>query len=78
MDAYTLTRMFRKYPDKQHIDSFKSIVYAGNAHIETYIKFFETVLGASFIKYEPNLEVIKNKNFTDLTRCIDVNLSYFL
>ena len=74
MDAYTLSRMFRSYPGKNHVDSVKSIVYAGDAHISTYVNFFETVFNSSFHKYDPNknLNVLKS-----LTRCLDVDMSHF-
>ena len=75
MDAYTLARMFRTYPGKNHIDSSKSIVYAGDAHISTYVDFFETQLNAPFHKYDPNKN--KLKNYEALSRCIDVNLEDF-
>ena len=87
MDAYTLARMFRSYPNENkrtHINSSKNIVYAGDAHIQTYVNFFETVLGTSFIKYEPNKEFLKrfhsddpNINPKDIIRCLNVNLSDF-
>ena len=75
MDAYTLSRMFRGFVGKDHIDSSKSIVYAGDAHISTYVDFFETQLNASFHKYDPNKN--KLKNYEALSRCIDVNLDDF-
>ena len=75
MDAYTLARMFRTYPGKNHIDSSKSIVYAGDAHISTYVDFLETQMGARFNKYNPNKD--KLKNYEALSRCIDVNLDDF-
>jgi hypothetical protein len=77
MDAYTLARMFRTYPQKRHIDSNKVIVYAGAAHIETYVDFFEKVLSQPFVKYEPNgkLDELTKKS---VTRCLDVHLDYFL
>jgi tetratricopeptide (TPR) repeat protein len=97
MDAYTLARMFRTYSNSQdkdilqkqkenkHIDSSKSIVYAGNAHIDVYINFFETVLQTPFIKYEPNIAFLNkiHKNdpsvkSEDAVRCFNVNLSDFL
>ena len=75
MDAYTLSRMFREFLGKNHIDSSKSIVYAGDAHISTYVDFFEKELGAPFNKYDPNKD--KLKNYESLLRCIDVNLDDF-
>jgi hypothetical protein len=88
MDAYTLARMFRTYSNEKenkHIDSSKSIVYAGNAHIDVYIKFFETVLQTSFIKYEPNIAFLNKVHNNDpsvksedAVRCFNVNLSDFL
>lgn len=85
MDAYTLARMFRTYPGKNHINGSKSIVYAGDAHIQTYVNFFESILGTDFIKHEPNkiiLQQIKNDDpnvkLQDIKRCLNVNLSDFL
>lgn len=77
MDAYTLARMFRKYSGKNHIESVKSIVYAGEAHISTYVNFFEEILKTKFIKYEPNKMVFETKNYDKLRRCFDVNLKDF-
>ena len=75
MDAYTLARIFRSYPGKDHVDSVKSIVYAGDAHISTYVKFFESVLGVDFKKYNPNNKNLKN--YESLSRCLSVDMSDF-
>jgi hypothetical protein len=77
MDAYTLVRMFRKFGDKPHVDSEKSIVYAGGGHINTYVKFFEEVLKTSFIKYEPNPNLMKNFKTGKIQRCFEVNINDF-
>lgn len=45
MDAYTLARMFRKFPNGKHVPSTQIVVYAGDAHIQTYVDFFSKVLG---------------------------------
>ncbi len=76
MDAYTLGRMFRTFPGKNHTNSVKSIVYAGDAHISTYVDFFEFI-GNKFIKYQPNKKIIEAKEFDKLTRCINVNINDF-
>ncbi len=75
MDTYTLARIFRTYPGKNHIDSLKSIVYAGDAHISTYVNFFETVIGVGFQKYNPNKDNLKN--YESLSRCLSVDISDF-
>jgi hypothetical protein len=75
MDAYTLARMFRTYPDKSHIDSVKTIIYAGDAHITTYVNFFENILKADFEKYNPNKNLLEN--YDKLIRCLDVDISKF-
>ncbi len=75
MDAYTLARIFRTYPGKNHIDSVKSIVYAGDAHISTYVNFFESILNAKFHKYNPNKSVLKD--YKNLSRCLNVDISHF-
>lgn len=76
MDAYTLARMFRKFPDKKHIDSIKSIVYAGDTHISTYVKFFE-YLGNKFIKYNPNEKNIRENKYLSISRCLNVDIKDF-
>jgi hypothetical protein len=75
MDAYTLARIFRTYPGKNHIDSSKTIIYAGDAHISTYVDFFEKELGSKFNKYDPNKD--KLKDYQALSRCIEVDLDDF-
>ena len=83
MDTYTLARMFRKFGV---INSSRAIVYAGNAHIETYVKFFENILGARFIKYEPNKRIYDLVNadqgdivslMNNATRCIPIDINSF-
>lgn len=46
MDTYVLARMFRVYNGKGSKVSDTVIVYAGDAHIKHYEKFFTEVLGA--------------------------------
>lgn len=83
MDAYTLFRLFRKFGEA---NSTRAIVYAGNAHIETYVKFFERILGAKFAKYEPNKEIFElamsdrvniETAVTKTTRCIPIDINSF-
>jgi hypothetical protein len=81
MDAYTLGRMFRKFSSNEfHQDSSRAIVYAGDAHIRTYVDFFEQVLNVPFIKYAPNgdLGVLTAAKVENIIRCIPVNLNDFL
>ena len=77
LDAYTLGRMFRSY-DKPHPESFKNIVYAGAAHIDTYVNFFKNVLRTPFVEYNPNVDVRQARDISKLSRCLKVDLSYFL
>ena len=67
MDAYTLSRMFRIFPNTYHVNSSRVISYAGNAHIETYKEFFQLYLGVIF----------KQATKKD-TRCISIKLSDLL
>lgn len=78
MDAYTLGRMFRKYPNsKNHIDSDRVIVYAGDAHIENYCDFFLQTFGSKIKGYNPNEDLIATGNLDDVTRCVDVDINDF-
>ena len=61
MDTYLLGRLFRSYPNKQHISSNKVIVYAGLRHVNLYKEFFEQYLGVSFYT-QPEIDTF--------TRCI--------
>jgi hypothetical protein len=83
MDAYTLARIFRKFTEseKRHISSNKRIVYAGQAHIETYLNFFENVLGLSFTEYfegNSNKKLLQEKKYREVSRCLQVNLKDFI
>ena len=81
MDGYTLGRMLRTYDQKskKHVPSFKSIVYAGEAHIQTYVTFFEKILRTKMNKYNPNAIDVNNvKDLSKVKRCIDVNLKDFM
>jgi len=77
MDAYTLARMFRKYSGKKHVDSVKTIVYAGDTHVSTYVKFFNEILNTNFIAYNPNKLNIETENHEKIKRCLNVNLKDF-
>lgn len=85
MDGYLLARMFRTFPGKKHVDSYKSIVYAGEAHINTYVNFFEKYLGASFLKNTPNEAIYKKfengtvtkKDLESVSRCLAVSTKDF-
>jgi len=76
MDGYIIARMFRSFPGTDHADSDVKIVYAGAAHIETYLDFFTKVMGISFYSYGPRLSEIKSRR--DPNRCIDVNINRFV
>lgn len=52
MDSYMLSRMFRTYPDSNHINSTRIITYTGRAHSEVYKNFFEKYLNVKFRVYE--------------------------
>lgn len=61
-DAMLLGRMFRQFGEKNHIDSTLKVVYAGNNHANTYIDFFENVLGVNMYNYKAiELDVNINK-----------------
>ena len=84
LDTYLIARMFRSFPNKSHVESSKNIVYAGDFHIQTYVDFFEKMLGSTFIKYEPNKEMFGkyyNKDPTfilgPIKRCLNVNVEEF-
>lgn len=77
MDAYTLARMFRTYSGKNNIDSDKVLVYAGNAHIKTYVEFFKQ-MGAKINKYGEDYDMGKIKSSDDFQRCLKVNIKDFL
>ena len=79
IDVYLLSRMFRKYDDKTknkraapgcHTNISKNIiVYAGQYHIDIYIKYFNKVYGI-----KPTIE-IKPSNTLDIgksRKCIDI------
>lgn len=80
MDIYLLARFFRNFSveskesKKLHIPSTKTIVYAGNAHILTYVEFFET-LSTKFQKYG---QLNSNLDASAINRCVNVNLDLFL
>lgn len=73
VDAYLLARIFRTYPNTSHIESYKSIVYAGAAHISLYVDFFEKYLGAHFLK---NTTIIVD-NYENTKRCLNINTQDF-
>lgn len=50
-DAYTLSRMFRTYPNSNHIESSRVIIYAGTGHVKRYKDFFEKYLNVKFRTY---------------------------
>lgn len=76
MDAYVLGRMFRTFPGKKHVDSSKSIVYAGYAHIETYVNFFEKYMGATFLENNPNPN-IETMRPEEIKRCLSISTKNF-
>ena len=51
MDAYTLARMFRRYPEQEHIESSVVITYTGAAHAKHYAEFFKTYLGSKILTF---------------------------
>jgi len=80
MDMYLISRLFREY----NVDnSYKTvcdnkhkniIIFGGNAHIETYYKFFEDNFGSSLnniIKIEEEEE-----KSTDINQCLKVDLPF--
>ena len=52
MDIYTLARMFRTFPNKNHITSKKVLTYAGFAHIERILYFFRNYLDVPIKTYK--------------------------
>lgn len=74
MDVYMLARMFRTFPGTGHIDSTTAIVYAGDAHIDNYVDFFEEVLRVSFIKHRPNSMFT---NVDSIIRCVNIDIKDF-
>ena len=76
MDAYTLARMFRTFPGTTHQKGDKNIVYAGQAHIDTYNDFL-LHLNQKIIGFNPNL----NNDYIhpgQFNRCLNVDMKYFL
>lgn len=76
MDGYILGRMFRSFPQKNHIDSKVKIIYAGAAHIDTYLDFFTQVMNVPFYSYGQSLDDLLRKK--EPNRCIDINIERFL
>ncbi len=74
LDVYLLARFFRSYPGKNHVPAVKSIIYAGNAHILTYVEFFES-LNTHFEKYG---EITDSLDANNIVRCVPVHLESFL
>lgn len=89
MDAYLLGRMFRGFnaqiessshmESSGHIESEKAIVYAGDAHISNYVKFFTRYLelNSPMIAYNPNSEFLKKGELDKITRCLQVDIRDF-
>lgn len=81
MDAYTLARMFRLYPDWP---SQLSIVYAGVAHIQIYLDFFESELGCVIINFDDSYKFWLTKyqrslpfNPNMVNRCLSLSRGWF-
>ncbi len=60
-----------------HKKPSKVIVYTGAFHTQTYVKFFQTVLGSNIVSYE-NYKLEDKSTHTNMDRCLNVDLSYFL
>lgn len=69
MDIYTLARMFRKFKsgNRKHIESNDVIIYAGNAHIQTYVNFFKYI--------SDNVQI---DEYSGNGRCLNVDLNMFI
>jgi len=79
MDIYVLARMFRSFPDTNHIDSKTKIIYSGVDHSQTYVNFFRDVLDTEFNAYgEYNLYPTYLGYLFSTNRCIGVNINDFL
>lgn len=78
MDAYILSRMFRTFPGSSHKVSNKRIIYAGAAHIETYVDFLSKYLNVKFTRYGATIDKI-NQDFEDdsINRCFDIDIEKF-
>lgn len=77
MDAYTLARMFRTFDSKKHDKSFKTIIYAGEMHINVYVKFFKNELNSPVTSYTNYYDASKF-NPDDYNRCLNVDISQFI
>ena len=74
LDAYFLARLFRSYKRYgYHEKSNKNVIYAGQAHIETYLDFFETVLGAKMSINGVRKNKINSESFPRAWRCVKVS-----
>lgn len=72
MDVYLLARMFRTFPNTNHTNSSIRIIYAGDAHIDTYNEFLSSALGVKMYKYgDP-------RSLKNYKRCVDVDINKFL
>lgn len=70
-DAMLLGRMFRQFKGKNHIDSKLKVVYAGDAHIKTYINFFKSILHVDMFNYKAI------QNLTSESRCVVADATKF-
>jgi hypothetical protein len=73
MDVYILARMFRNFPETDHVPSTTKIVYAGGAHIDHYVEFFKN-RGVDFNVYGSE----EYKNVINFDRCIKIDINKFL
>ena len=65
MDAYTLARMMRTFPDSK--ESSYKIIFAGQEHVKRYVNYFEKHMNETFDKYEPQYKE------DELNRCFKIN-----
>jgi hypothetical protein len=77
MDAYLLARLFRSYKapkrrDFGNVDVSNAIIYAGQAHIDYYLKFLVEELGYTLISSIVN--IVKRDKSIEINQCIYLDL----
>jgi len=78
MDVYIMARMFRTFPGTDHVPSTTKIIYAGGAHIEHYVEFFNSN-GVDFNVYGLDEKVNYDRmDISKYDRCIKIDINKFL
>ena len=77
MDAYLLARLFRSYEtpkrrDFGNVDVSNAIIYAGQTHIEYYLKFLVEELGYTLISSIVN--IVKRDKSIEIIQCLYLDL----